>query len=438
VVVETEEPARELAGILETKGDALFNDPLEQTGGRRHRRSEDPRGVDKAFRRYEVRECSAEGGGPGRTVEGGRRMSGSHEPVAFGDTSISGIEGEQGLLTYRGFRIQDVVRHLSYEETVALLLWGTRAEEAGARNLEAELRSQRELPSALSRVLDALPRDFPPVDGFRTGVSAMEDIARVFPPTTHESLALIARCPTLVARLHHRAAGSAPREPDPGLGHVANYLWMVQGERPGPENVRALERYFILLADHGISASTLALRVVLSTRSDLASAVSAALGALKGPLHGGAPPEVLDMLDAVGSVDRVEGWIDRTLDERGRLFGFGHPTYRVEDPRATLLREFAKEVAAPARYALARRFEEVALERLARRRPDQPLFTNVDFYGAVLLEGVGLPRQLFTPTFALARTAGWSAHALEQVGQNRMVRPTERYVGPRPRSWNGP
>jgi citrate synthase len=197
-----------------------------------------------------------------------------------------------------------------------------------------------------------------------------------------------------------------------------------------------LERYFVLLADHGISASTYALRIVLSTRSDLASATSAALGALKGPLHGGAPPEVLEMLDAVGSIDRVENWIDRTLEQRGRLYGFGHPTYRVEDPRATLLRSFAKEVASPSRYALARRFEEVALDRLARWRPDQPLFTNVDFYGAVLLEGVGLPRELFTPTFAVARTAGWSAHALEQVAQNRLIRPPERYTGPTPRPWD--
>jgi len=358
------------------------------------------------------------------------------EVAGFGDTSITGIDGTRGVLTYRGFRIEDVVQHLGYEATTGLLLWGTRPGEPGARDVGPELRARRALPAALDRVVEALPSNAAPIDGFRTAVSAMEDVARIYPPTATESLKLVARCPTLVARLHQRATGSPPRAPDPRLGHVANYLWMVKGTAAAPERVRALERYFVLLADHGISASTLALRVVLSTRSDLASAVSAALGALKGPLHGGAPAEVLEMLDAVGSIDQVEAWIDRALDQRGRLFGFGHPTYRVEDPRATLLRDFAKEVAAPARYALARRFEEVALERLARRRPDQPLFTNVDFYGAVLLEGVGLPRGLFTPTFALARTAGWSAHALEQVAQNRMVRPPERYIGPAPRVWD--
>jgi citrate synthase len=365
-------------------------------------------------------------------------VSAAPGPVEFGDTAITGIDGARGLLTYRGYRIQDVVRHLGYEATVGLLLWGTRPGDAGARELTRDLQPRRGLPHALEQVLETLPPDSPPVDGFRTTVSAMDDMARISPPTANEAFDLIARCPSIVARLHQRWSGSTPRDPDPHLGHVANYLWMVQGSKPSPERVRALERYFVLLADHGISASTLALRVVLSTRSDLASAVAAALGALKGPLHGGAPPEVLEMLDAVGSLDQVEPWIDRTLDQRGRLFGFGHPTYRVEDPRATLLREFAREVAAPDRYALARRFEEVALQRLARRRPDQPLFTNVDFYGAVLLEGVGLPRDLFTPTFALARTAGWSAHALEQVSQGRMVRPSERYIGPAPRPWDGP
>lgn len=362
-------------------------------------------------------------------------MSPDWEPTGFGDTAITGIDGERGLLTYRGFRIEDVVEHLGYEDVVGLLLWGTRPGVPSARDVGAELRARRGLSSDLERVLDSLPPDSPPVDAFRTLVSAMGDMARALPPTENEALELIARSPVLVARLHQRAVGAHRSDPTPSLGHVANYLAMVQGSTPSAERVRALERYFVLLADHGISASTMALRVVLSTRSDLASAVSAALGALKGPLHGGAPPEVLEMLDAVGSVDRIESWVDRTLDQRGRLYGFGHPTYRVEDPRATLLRRYAQEVALPDRYALARRFEEVALERLARRRPDQPLFTNVDFYGAILLEGVGLPRALFTPTFALARTAGWSAHALEQVAQNRLVRPPERYVGPTPRPW---
>ncbi|MCI4353204.1 MAG: citrate/2-methylcitrate synthase [Thermoplasmata archaeon] len=363
-------------------------------------------------------------------------MNASPEPVGVGDTAITGIDGGRGVLTYRGFRIEDVVAHLGYEQVVRLLLSGHRPDETETQEVQSELRARRDLPPTVERVLESLPEETPPIDGLRTTVSAMDDVARVYPPTLREALELVARGPTLVARLFRQSTHASFVAPDQELGHVANYLWMVQGTRPPPERVRALERYFVLLGDHGISASTFALRIVLSTRSDLASAVSAALGALKGPLHGGAPPEVLEMLDAVGSIDQVEAWIDRTLDQRGRLYGFGHPTYRVEDPRATLLRSFAQEVAPPDRYALARRFEEVALERLTQRRPDQPLFTNVDFYGAVLLEGVGLPRPLFTPTFALARTAGWGAHALEQVAQNRLVRPPERYTGPSPRSWS--
>lgn len=357
--------------------------------------------------------------------------TGAAEPPGIGETSITGIDGERGVLTYRGFRIEEVVRHHGYEGVVGILLGSSRESEDAA--LGVQLRSRRRLPESLERVVDSLPTDSLPIDGFRTAVSAMDDVARVYPPTREQCLDVIARSPTLVARLYHRAAGTSPVDPDPQLGHVANYLWMVHGRLASRERIQALERYFVLLADHGISASTFALRVVLSTRSDLASAVTAALGALKGPLHGGAPPEVLEMLDAVGSADRVEPWVDQTLGRGGRLFGFGHPTYQVEDPRATLLREFAKVVASPERYALARRFEAVALDRLARRQPGRRLFTNVDYYGAVLLEAVGLPRELFTPTFALARTAGWSAHALEQVAQNRLVRPPERYTGPPPR-----
>ncbi len=362
-------------------------------------------------------------------------MAAGSEPPEFGDTAITSVDGRQGLLTYRGYRIEDLVRQPQYESVVGLLLDGTLPDTVGAERLAAELRNRRNLPEEVGRVLAALPPDTPAVDGFRTCVSAMNDLARVFPPTRVEGMSLIARSPSLVAGLYRRSVGGPPIEPDPELDHVANYLWMVMGERAPPPRTRALERYFVLLSDHGISASTFALRIVLSTRSDLASAVSAALGALKGPLHGGAPPEVLDMLDAVGSVSQVESWIDSALERKQRLFGFGHPTYQVEDPRATLLRDFAREVATPARYALAERFERVALDRLAQRYPQSPRFTNVDFYGAVLLEAVGLPRTLFTPTFALARTAGWAAHALEQVAQGRLVRPPERYVGPGPRTW---
>jgi citrate synthase len=364
-------------------------------------------------------------------------MTREPESDGVGATAVTGIDGSRGTLTYRGFRVEDVVAHFGYEQTVGLLLDGNRPDAPQAQELRTQLAARRTLPPELEGLVDRWPATAPVMDGLRTGISGMVDLAREAPPTRTSCLDLIARTPTLVARLYRRSVGASPVPPDPELGHVANFLWMVEGTAPGPPAVRALERYFVLLADHGISASTYVLRIVLSTRSDLVSAVTAAVGALKGPLHGGAPPEVLTMLDAAGPVDRVESWIDRTLSEGGRLYGFGHPTYRVEDPRATLLRGYAAEVVSPDRYAVARRFEQVALERLRRRRPGIPLFTNVDFYGALLLEAVGLPRELLPPTFALARMAGWSAHALEQVRQNRLVRPPERYTGPSAREWDG-
>jgi citrate synthase len=193
---------------------------------------------------------------------------------------------------------------------------------------------------------------------------------------------------------------------------------------------RALEDYFILLADHGMNASTFALRIVISTNSDLISAATAALGALKGPAHGGAPSKVAEMLDEVGEPERAEEWIRKALARKERLMGFGHRVYKVEDPRAILLKAIARRVASPDRMRLAESVEAAALRALERERPGRRLYTNVEFYGAVVLESVGLPRDLFTPSFALARTVGWVAHAVEQAQKNRLMRPDVHYVGP--------
>ncbi len=364
-------------------------------------------------------------------------MASAVDSIGIGETAITRIDGERGVLSYRGYRVDQLVDQCSYETVVELLLSGALPGAADGPELVHKLAGYRELPTDALAVLEALPSRGLPIDGLRTAVSAMGDLASVYPPAREACLRLIGRIPVLVARLFRRAHGLAPIASDPELGHAANLLSMLHGGPPNPQKTRALERYLILLADHGISASTFVLRVVLSTRSDLASAVAAALGALKGPLHGGAPSGVLDMLDAVGTSNRAESWIAAALARRERLYGFGHPVYRVEDPRATLLRGFAREVADPGRYALARGFEEAALAALRSERPTTPIHTNVDFYGAVLLEAVGLPRDFFTPVFALARTAGWSAHALEQVVQNRLVRPPERYVGPEGREIGG-
>jgi citrate synthase len=214
---------------------------------------------------------------------------------------------------------------------------------------------------------------------------------------------------------------------------------MLRGELPSPKRVRALEGYLCLLADHGMNASTFALRVAVSTRSDLISGATAALATLKGPLHGGAPSLVSEMLDAVGSPDKAEAWVEERLARRELLYGFGHRAYKTEDPRGLVLHEIARSVADPVRFELAEAVERAALAALRRTRPDSRLFTNVEFYSAVVLEAVGLPRELFTPTFAVARTAGWTAHALEQAADNRLIRPDIEYVGPeKGREWPRP
>jgi len=243
----------------------------------------------------------------------------------------------------------------------------------------------------------------------------------------------------LLARFVRRSHGEKPLPPRPELSHAANFLWMLTGIDPPPDRVRALEGYLCLLADHGMNASTFALRVAISTQSDLISAATAALATLKGPLHGGAPSRVSDMLDAVGTPERAEEWVAERLGRRERLFGFGHRAYKTEDPRGIILERIARSVADRARFELAQAVERAALAALQRARPEARLFTNVDYFGAVVLEAVGLPREMFTPTFAVARTVGWTAHALEQAADNRLIRPEVEYVGPaKGREWPRP
>jgi citrate synthase len=357
------------------------------------------------------------------------------EDVTIGRTEISQVGGETGQLSFRGYEIADVVAHLGYEGTVHLLVEGTLATDEPPAELVESLARRRSLPPELTASVDSFPRSLTGMDSLRAGVAVMNGPGFAAPPTKEQGLELIAKAPTLLARTTRRHSGLAPVEPDPKLGHVANYLYMLRGERPQPREVGALESYFDIVADHGMNASTFALRVVLSTGSDYVSAVTAAIGALKGPLHGGAPQRVLDMLDRVGSPEKAEGWVGEATARKERLMGFGHRAYKVEDPRAILLREIARGVATPDRFRLAQAVEEAALASLRRSHPEQRLFTNVEFYAAIVLEASGLPRELFPPTFALARTAGWAAHALEQISTNRLIRPDIDYAGPTGRTF---
>lgn len=367
------------------------------------------------------------------------RASKGLEDVVIGETRISYVGGATGELDYRGFDVRTLVPGVPYESIVHLLLWGEPPSEDPSPEVVRALGEARAPPATAERVADALPRETPPLEALRTILSSLGDGRAEYPPDLPQGFALIARTPVLLARFVRRSHGLAPVPPRTDLSHAANYLWMLTGEEPSAERMRALEGYLGLLADHGMNASTFALRVAISTQSDLVSAATAALATLKGPLHGGAPSRVSDMLDAIGSPETAEAWIAERLARHERLFGFGHRAYKTEDPRGVVLHRMARSVADPERFRLAEEVEKVALEALRRARPGARLYTNVEFYSAVVLEAVGLPRTLFTPTFAVARTVGWVAHALEQASDNRLLRPEVEYVGPPSgRTWPRP
>jgi len=359
--------------------------------------------------------------------------------VVVDRSSISWVGGETGDLVYRGFDVRDLVPGIPYESAVHLLLFGEPPSRDPSPEVGAALRDHHAPPAAVERVVDALARQLPPLEALRTILSALGDGSFGYPPRMEEGFRLIAQTPVLLARHVRRANGRSPIPPRADLSHAANYLAMITGEVPDPTRVRALESYLVLLADHGMNASTFALRVAISTQSDLASAATAGLATLKGPVHGGAPSRVSDMLDQIGSPDRADAWIAERLARKEVLFGFGHRAYKADDPRSFVLHRVAREVADPDRLRLAEAVERSALAALQAAKPGARLFTNVEFYSAVVLEAVGLPRELFTPTFAVARTAGWTAHALEQAVDNRMIRPEVEYVGPaKGRRWPRP
>lgn len=352
------------------------------------------------------------------------------DDVIIGTSTISHVDGEEGLLWYRGHPVDEVVRHLGYEGVVHLLLWGERGHQDPPEELVIRLAELRGLTVPEATLIDALPAETPPMDALRAGLAGLGARGFGYPPTETDVLTLIAVLPTVLTRFWRRAHGEPIVAPDPKLDHVTNYLTMLRGTPPSARAAGALESYFDLLADHGMNPSTFTLRIVLSTNSTLPAAESAAMSTLQGPLHGGAMDRVITMLDKIHDPDHAARWVREALDRKERLFGFGHRVYKVDDPRAEMLREIASHAADPKRFELAKAVEDVALEELARRRPQQRLRTNVEFYAAVVLEAAGIPPPLFVPTFALARTVGWGTHAIEQAATNRLMRPELEYVGP--------
>jgi citrate synthase len=346
------------------------------------------------------------------------------EGVVAGETALSKVDGARGRLTYRGYRIGDLVEHGSYP-SVANLLW--TGDWVPSHRL-----ATAPVPDAVLATLRALPRDAKPMDALRTAVSAWGAAQKLpWPPTAEQARALTSFSPSALAAFARIREGKDPVDPDPSLDLVEGFLYQLKGEKPDAATARALDAYFIVGAEHGFNASTFTARVITSTMSDIASAVAGAIGTMKGPLHGGAPSEVVDQLAKMGSVEHAEQWLTEALDRGERLMGFGHRVYRAYDPRAAALRKVAEGMEhKPDWLALAIQVEDMVLRLLAERHPDRALKTNVEFYAAPVLMGVGLTPDLFPATFSLARHAGWTAHVLEQAGANRLIRPDVRYVGP--------
>ena len=355
--------------------------------------------------------------------------------VVAAETRLSGVDGGAGELIIGGFPVEELAGRAAFEETV-YLLWRDAlpdAEELAA--FRGALAECRELPPATLGLLRAVADEgAPAMDALRMAVGTVMPGA-----PEEEALALVARLPTIVAAYWRLRNGEEPVAPDPDLGHAANFLYMLSGEAPGEDSARALETYLNTASDHGMNASTFAARVIVSTRSDLVSAVVGAIGALKGPLHGGAPGPALDVVFEIGEAGRAEGVLREKLARGERLMGFGHRIYRVRDPRANVLAAAAERLYSTEGdgelYDLALEVERTALRLLAEHRPGRNLQTNVEFYTALLLHGLGLPAELFTPTFAVGRVAGWTGHCFEQQASDRLIRPQSVYVGERDRLW---
>jgi len=351
--------------------------------------------------------------------------------VLAGETALAMIDGDAGRLQYRGFPIGELVERGTYAQ-VAELLW------TGEWKTDAHLGCAS-LPTEVIDVLRRLPASTNAMDALRTAVSAWGAVdGTLWPPTVEQARALTAAAPTALAAFARLRDGLEPIPPDPSLGLAAGFLHQLTGQRPDDAAARALDAYFVVGAEHGFNASTFTARVIISTHSDVASAVAGAIGALKGPWHGGAPSAVVDQLHEMGSVDQAEAWIRSTLARGERLMGFGHRVYRAYDPRAAALRSVAEGMAGVAGWLdKAVAVEEIALRLLAEHKPDYAIKTNVEYYAAAVLQGVGLPPNLFPATFALARHAGWTAHCLEQAAANVLIRPDVRYVGPAERHLPG-
>ncbi|MFD1642789.1 citrate synthase/methylcitrate synthase [Halohasta litorea] len=361
------------------------------------------------------------------------------EDIVVGETNLSYIDGQQGELVIGGYPLSELATNATFEETLFLLYNDDLPTEAELEDFSSELAQYRSVPEGTMDVVRAAAvAESSPMDTLRMATASLSlDMDGEEPH--RDTLVLVSRLPTIVAAYWRLRDGDEPVAPREDLSHAANYLYMLTGEEPDPAEVRGLETYLNTVVDHGFNASTFTGRTIVSTDSDLYSAVTGAIGALKGPLHGGAPGPVLDMLLEIQASGDVEGYIRETLESGERLMGFGHRVYEVRDPRAEVLstaaETFYEAGGDSAFFELAMAVEDASVDLLAEYKPGLNLETNVEFYTAVLLHGAGIPKALFTPTFAIARAGGWTAHCLQQLDDNRLIRPRASYVGERDRTW---
>jgi citrate synthase len=353
------------------------------------------------------------------------------EGVVAAETALSDVRGAKGQLVYCGYDIDELAGNTSYEEVVFLLHNNRLPNQEELKALRAELVKYREIPGAVVDVLRALPKDSPPMHVIRTAVSALgcfdpDRDSEDFETQKHIALKLIAQIPIVTAHFHRLRQGKSILESDSALGEAANFLYLMDGEKPIQEKEDVMDMCYVLHADHGMNASTFSSRVTIATLSDIYSAITSAIGTLKGPLHGGANEGVIKMLQEIGSLDKVDAFVEDCLVNKKKIMGIGHRVYKTLDPRAPHLKRLAEaltqKLGEPKWIQMSDRIAEIMLDR-------KGLNANVDFYSATVYYSLGIPIDLFTPIFAIARTSGWTAQVLEQLSSNRLIRPQSHYTG---------
>ncbi|CAN5425572.1 hypothetical protein BH18ACT1_BH18ACT1_13760 [soil metagenome] len=363
------------------------------------------------------------------------------EGVIVAETEVGDVRGHEGFYHYRQYNAVELAEKRTLEDVWYLLFEGRLPDRKERAAFLDEVRPLRQVPEAVRPLLPAIAKagaHFIPLDALRTAVSLVTYAADFKPSLDVDATTLRANAlqvcaviPTLIMALDRLRRDEQPVEPHPDLPYGANYLYMLTGTEPDPELARAVEQYQMTTVDHGFNASTFTARVVTSTGADLGAAVVAAIGALSGPSHGGAPSRALDLLDAIGTEENARPYLTRAVERGEKIMGFGHRVYKTDDPRSLFLRGVAERIGAD-KIDFAKKVERTVVDVLAELKPGRNLYANVEFYAGVVMDHCGLPRDLFTPTFASSRVIGWSANILEQAAHNRIVRPLARYVGPPP------